>query len=135
MRSIMMLAALAVSSCEPAYAAPPPPGSPDAEMMEPYSGWITSQHSRDGGWCCDWGDGRPVTAEIRRGTDGDEHWFVHVTPDHFPALPDEWVEIPDYKLVHVRAEDGVHGTPPPFPMIWMSISGNYPYCFWPGAQD
>lgn len=112
-----------------AGAAPPEPGSDDAHQMAPYRDWITNQHARNGNWCCDGSDGRPTDYDIRPGQDKQDHWFAHITPDHFPTLPDEWIEIPDYLIRKPVPGDNS----PPFAMIWMNTAHNAPYCFHPGS--
>ncbi|MBN9510369.1 MAG: hypothetical protein J0I21_14805 [Alphaproteobacteria bacterium] len=91
----------------PAHAAPPPEGSEDWQIMHPYAEWVRTQRDRQGFWCCDIGDGRPVEARIR----GD-HWEAHVTPKHFPEEQDHWVVVPESKITPDRNPTGV-------PILWL----------------
>jgi hypothetical protein len=104
-RIILVLALLAVAA--PAHSAPPPVGSDDWKIIEPYKEWVTSQHDGLGRWCCDISDGRPVDARI----EGD-HWVVHVTPNHWPDEPDRWMAIPDEKITR-------NANPTGTPILWL----------------
>jgi hypothetical protein len=131
--SLLIAAALAATLSAPAAAAPPPVGSEDYQVMMPYKEWITSQHDGLGRWCCDIGDGRPVEAVIgkmapgpvREGewrlpgpapvspaADGDDHWWAHVTPAHWPGEIDRWVFVPDEKITH-------NANPTGSPILWL----------------
>jgi len=88
-------------------AAPPPAGSDDYKIMHPYAEWITTQHDTLGRWCCDIGDGRPVEAKIV-----DDHWEVHVTPQHFPGEADRWMAVPDEKITR-------NANPTGMPILWL----------------
>lgn len=100
-----------------ARAAPPPEGSEDWQIMHPYVEWVTSQHDRRGFWCCDIGDGRPVDARTI-----DDHWQVHVTPQHFLGQPDHWLNVPDDKIIKGSNPIGL-------PILWL-LHGNV-QCFAP----
>lgn len=80
-------------------AAPPPVGSDDWKIMSPFKDWVSGQKQPTGsnGSCCDWADGRPVEAEIR----GD-HWWAHVTPAHWPGIADQWLEVPDERVIRAK---------------------------------
>ena len=117
MRSIGFGFALLLAASA-ALATPPPVGSPDYEIMHPYKDWITTQHNKRGGYCCDWADGRPVEAHIV-----DDHWEAHVTPEHFPGAPDKWVAIPDEKVL-TRNPTGS-------PILWYNVEHDNVYCFAP----
>lgn len=135
----LLLAAPATS------AAPPPVDSDDWQIMHPFAEWVTSQHGRDGAWCCDIGDGRPVEAivgayEINPHVTGltahdlmatydptrDSHWFAHITPQHFPSESDHWIVVPDSKIVS-------GGNPTGEPILWL-LHGSV-QCFAPPYQS
>lgn len=87
MRALLAVAlVLAVS----ARAAPPKPGSEDAELMAGHEDWIKDQHNTKQQWCCDLSDGRP--AELRRLADGS--YEVHYTREHWKDGNDEWLPVP-----------------------------------------
>jgi hypothetical protein len=90
-----------------AYAAPPPVGSDDWNIMAPYKEWVTSQHDQLGRWCCDIADGRPVDARI----EGD-HWVAHVTPEKFDGEKDHWLAVPDEKITR-------NANPTGSPILWL----------------
>jgi hypothetical protein len=104
-RGVVVALGLVLSGA--AFAAPPPEGSDDWNVMHPYADWVRTQHDPTGHWCCDIGDGRPVEAEI----DGD-HWRVHVTPAHFPGETDRWLPVPDEKIIR-------NANPTGSPILWM----------------
>lgn len=110
------LAALALGIAT-AQAAPPPAGSEDARIMEPYAEWIVHQHDRIGRWCCDFSDGRPVEARI-----AGDHWQAHITPKHFPGETDRWIDVPDEAIT--RGSNPVGAA-----MLWL-VSGKV-QCFAP----
>ncbi len=85
-----VLAALAVL---PVQAAPPPPGSDQAEMMAPHGDWIRRQRSSTGVNCCDWSDGRVVQPhQVRRRPDG--VWEVFYARDVWDDGTDVWLVVP-----------------------------------------
>ena len=90
-----------------AWSAPPPVGSDDWNIMAPFREWVTTQHDTLGRWCCDIGDGRPVEARI-----ADNHWEVHVTPQHWPGETDRWIAVPDEKVTH-------NANPTGAPILWL----------------
>lgn len=92
-----------------AHAAPPPEGSEDAKILQPYKAWVTTQHDTSGRWCCDIGDGRPVDAQI----EGD-HWKVHITPEHFPGEVDRWENVPENKVTR-------NGNPMGLSILWLYL--------------
>lgn len=89
-----------------AAAHPPAPGTPDAEEMAPYGDWIKSQY-KDGKFCCDAADGRPVDYR----TAGD-HYEVHLTPEKFEGVTDSWVSVPESAILR-------DGSPAPFAIVWV----------------
>ena len=113
-----------------AWANPPPPGSDDAQIMQPFGPWITQQHDPAGRLCCSIADGRPVEARIIEQSRtyrvhptcvacGDKtviiegpHWEAHVTPEHWPGEPDRWVGVPESTITHTENPVGV-------PILWM----------------
>ena len=105
--SAALAAATVIALSAPVQAAPPPVGSDDWNVMEPYAQWVRAQHDQRGYWCCDISDGRPVDARIN----GD-HWEVHVTPAHFPGEPDHWLPVPQSKLIRA-------GNPTGTPIVWL----------------
>ena len=129
MKPSIIAAAILIASA--AHAEPPPVGSDDWKIMEPYAPWIRTQHSYNGGRCCDeTHDGRPVDAEIRTDEDGSTHWWVHVETKHWPTLPDHWEKVPDYH--RVRPDPNERYIRPPFAMAWVDPDSGNLYCFWPG---
>lgn len=125
------LALLALLVSHAAVAAPPPVGSDDWNIMAPFHEWVTTQHDTHGRWCCDIGDGRPVVAQIGQPTGfgtftfqdsasadrgmserDTDHWWVHVTPEHFPAETDRWAEVPEEKIVRGANPTGT-------PILWL----------------
>lgn len=102
----LLAALLALASCEPAYAAPPPAGSPDANALAPYSAWIEQQETPHGGRCCSDADGREVDARIS----ADGHYevrFVH--PEDIPEggpEPGRWYPVPDANVLHAANPSG-----------------------------
>lgn len=75
--------------------------------------------------CCDISDGEVTTQGIRRGADGNDHWFVFAD--------DQWIEVPDGRVVN---EPNLLGRP----LVWLErfpgISGSMIVrvrCFMPGA--
>ena len=110
-------------------AAPPPVDSDDYAAMKPFAEWIGSQHDQLGRYCCDVSDGRPAEAQIGRPEhadvpvdpapeDGDEHWWVRISPKHFPGdatnplQPDHWAPVPDQKVIK-------NANPTGMPILWL----------------
>ena len=93
---LAIILALTVLFSAAAYAAPPPVGSEDWEIMQDFGDWIRTQSTTDGMWCCDAGDGRPV--ESRLVNDG---WQVRFRAgqfdDHAPV--GVWIDVPDAKVL------------------------------------
>ena len=81
-----------------AYAAPPAPGSEDAELRAPFVDWIKSQHTASGAWCCDMSDGRPLFEGEWR-TVG-ERYEIHITRRHWTDAPEGgvWITVPPQKV-------------------------------------
>lgn len=104
----------------PAFAAPPPEGSEDWQIMHSFRDWVTSQHADNGYYCCDLSDGRPVDARINK--EGD--WEAHVTDKHYPGASDHWVVVPRERILHRRNPVGV-------PILWYSIGTDHVFCFAP----
>jgi hypothetical protein len=125
MRSILLALGCVVMATG-ARGAPPPVDSEDYLIMHPYADWVASQHDRQGYWCCDLADGRPVDAQMRATVDSDGvervHWVVHVTPEHFPAEIDRWLTVPDETIIR-------GGNPTGAPILWL-LHGNV-QCFAP----
>ena len=122
-RLAIVLALLAT----PALGAPPPPGSEDAKIAVPYSDWIKAQQKPGGGSCCSEADGRPVEARIES-----DHWIAHVTPEHWPGVRDQWVQVPDVAIIPGTNPIGV-------PFLWLAVphlsSPDDPRCPYCGGQD
>ena len=89
MRASLLLA-LALASCkpQPAYAAPPAPGSEDAEAMSGHGEWVRGLR-RGTVSCCDEADCRPV--EARATADG---WQVRWRPGQLAGAPTQWTPVP-----------------------------------------
>jgi hypothetical protein len=63
--------------------------------MQPYGDWFRNQKQPASGTsCCSDSDGRPVDARI----EGD-HWQAHITAEHFPGVRDQWIPIPDERVI------------------------------------
>ena len=102
-------------------AAPPPVGSEDWQIMHPFHEWIITQHAENGNWCCDFSDGRPVDARVN----ADGRWEAHVTPAHWPGVPDHWLVIPDDRVLH-------SGNPVGVPILWYNAPPfDAAFCFVP----
>jgi hypothetical protein len=103
MNALVILGAATLALVAVADAAPPPVGSDDWKIMEPYARWVATRHDASGRWCCDVADGRPVDARIATGADPDgverTHWAARVTPGHFDGERDRWVMVPDEKVL------------------------------------
>ena len=105
------VALLALRACgaEPAWAAPPPAGSEDAQVLGPFRAWMESQQG-PWGWCCDVSDGRMVDARIT----GNGQWqvrFVHPeTLDEPP--PPGWIDVPEDAVIR-------NGNPTGVPVAWI----------------
>jgi hypothetical protein len=116
----------------PALAAPPDEGSEDWQVMHPYKAWIEAQKQtagNPGGSCCDWSDGRPVTALVCSaqpikdahdnwtcglGVISDIHWWAFEEPRHWPGVRPHWVQIPDELVGHEINPVGL-------PMMWIAV--------------
>lgn len=98
----------------PALAAPPPVDSDDYRIMHPQKEWVEDRHIADDKghsfWCCNFSDGRPVDVRI----DADGHWQAHVTPAHWPGVVDQWITIPDEKVLRGPNPVGV-------PILWLNV--------------
>lgn len=111
MRMRLATAIALLTLLEPCWAAPPPPGSEDAEILGAFAQWIRVQHGVDGRWCCDISDGRPLhDDEIRRNGDAIEvfvsraHWFT--APE-----PGVWMTVPVSARIHTPNPVGI-------PIVW-----------------
>jgi hypothetical protein len=114
MAALTLAAVLFGSSVQ---AAPPEPGSEDADIMGPYADWVEHQHDANGAWCCTISDGRTVEARISGAS-----WEVHITPDKFPGSHDHWQAVPDEKVLRVPNPTG-------FPIAW--VMNDRIFCFAP----
>lgn len=86
----------------PVLAAPPPAGSPQAEMMAPYAEWIHGlTNPTTGQGCCSLSDCRVV--DYRLTADGYEAFIDHQT---FPGAPDAWLKVPEQVVVHRQNPTG-----------------------------
>lgn len=91
---------LALAACKPAYAAPPPVGSEDWEILAPHSEWVRSLR-RGALGCCDLSDGRPVDARIV----GDR-WQVRFRPGQLPTAPLHWTDVPRGAVLRISNPTG-----------------------------
>lgn len=120
-----LMAAIAASLIVPprAFAAAPPVGSEDYEMLSPFAEWISEQ--RDSGWrpCCDVADGRIVDVRVRDGRF--EVLFLH--PETLPEGRDRdgliwrrpvgWQSVPDAAIIKDADGKPVHN-PTGIPVAW-----------------
>lgn len=72
-----------------AVAAPPQPGSEDANIMAGHGEWVHSLRSAAGVSCCDESDCRPVEARATS-----EGWQVRWRPGQLEGAPTEWTPVP-----------------------------------------
>jgi hypothetical protein len=88
--------ALGLTGAAPAWAAAPPPGSEDYDLLMPYSSWISARSTNFGGLCCSVSDCRVVKW---RTSEASYEAFVSVTDDRgfvkFPGAPNKWLPVPD----------------------------------------
>lgn len=76
--------------------AAPPPGSPQADELAPFAGWITNlKNPTTGQGCCSMADCRAVQYRIR----GDSY-EAFIGRDVFDRAPDAWVKVPDSVILH-----------------------------------
>lgn len=93
---------LALAACKPAYAAPPPVGSEDWEILAPHADWINGL-AANGMRCCDWSDTRPV--KVR--TQGDR-WQVWLRAGQIAGAPAErWLDVPDAAVIRIANPVGM----------------------------
>lgn len=99
----LLLALVLLAS--PAIAAPPEPGSEDAQIMQGHGPWIERQRSMLGGFCCSSADGRPLyDNEIRR---RDGHWEIYHSKGHWGASgTDTWLPVPPGAVLPNMSEMG-----------------------------
>lgn len=71
-----------------AWAAPPPVGSEDWEILHPHAEWIRGLQI-EGVLCCSIADGRPVEARSRAGI-----WQVRWRVGQLDGAPTEWTDVP-----------------------------------------
>lgn len=103
MKRILMAAGVSLLLIGPILAAPPPPGSAQAEMMAPYAEWISGlKNPTTGEGCCSLSDCRVV--DYRLTSDGYEAFIDRKT---FPDGPNAWVKVPDYVVVHTGNPTGL----------------------------
>jgi hypothetical protein len=102
-----------------AHAEAPEVGSPQYEMLMPYSNWVRRQvipHADSHGniyGCCSLADCREV--DVRTDADG-AHIQAFIDSKNFPGGPDKWLDVPDAVLLHDHAPDH-----PPFPVAcWIA---------------
>lgn len=80
-----------------AWAAPPPPGTEQGELLAPYGDWVrslTNPATNQG--CCDLSDCRVVTARIRG-----NRYQAFIGRDAFgDSAPEEWLDVPDEVVLH-----------------------------------
>lgn len=103
-----------------ARAAPPAPGSEDAQILGPHGEWVRSLTvPGSDSSCCDESDCRPVEARTTaRG------WQVRWRPGQLPGAPTEWTDVPPGSVL--RRENPT-GTPV---ACWYD---NRVRCFVPGG--
>lgn len=119
---------ISLCACLPAVAlaAPPPAGSPDADLLAPYADEIKQAMPGDCGRpfkysdsCCSIADGTVVQARVV-----DDHWEIHMLNDRFPKMSRDWVRVPDAAVLHCWHN------PVGMAMIWVQ-SDNIIRCFAP----
>lgn len=121
MKQILILGLLIASN---ALAAPPPIGSEDYLIMQPFRDWINEQivPGTNDSSCCNVSDGRPVTTRINK----DGHYEAYVTHEKFPSSvaegKDMWLEIPDEAIIKPANPTGVA-------ILWYYYA--HIYCFSP----
>jgi hypothetical protein len=98
------------------------PGQKWAQVDPVMHDWIMTLHAKGSGyWCCDLADGELTQQDIRKGADGEVHWFVFVDA--------EWQEVPDEAIVEAPNKIGR-------PIVWATHYGPQQVhinCFLPGA--
>lgn len=107
-----------------AFAAPPPKGSEDAQLMAGFESWFTSQSSDLSGWCCDISDGRPLAeSELRR---QGNTLSVFVSKHHWDSAPEpgRWYPVPTGAIIHKPNPVGVPIAWFYAGRIWCFIDGN-----------
>ena len=109
----------------PALAAPPPAGSPQADLMAPYAEWIRGlRNPTTGQGCCSLSDCRVV--DYRISSDGYE---AFIDRKGFPGGPDTWLKVPDFVVVHTANPTGLAVA---CWASWHKESGGW-FCFTPSS--
>lgn len=91
---VAVLAALLALATSPARAAAPGGTDPNSDAAR----WYHSLLRPDTGTgCCDVSDCRPVNARQRL-----DHWEVFIDRRSYVGGPDDWVAVPDAKVLHGR---------------------------------
>ena len=132
-----VLAACLVFGIGAAHAAPPPPNSEEAEILQGYGEWISHQNRGVGGWCCDVSDGRLV--DVRTAGDHYEVHFLHPETLTARRKPREWEPVAADAIL--RNKDGTPITSPfGMAMAWWYDPGHregpaHVHCFVQGFQS
>ena len=122
---IRKMLAVALLLSTPSLAAPPPSGSPQADMMAPYAEWVRGlKNPNTGQGCCSLSDCRVV--EYRLTPEGYEAFIDKAT---FPGGPDAWVKVPDYVVLH---KDNPTGFAVACWASWHKDSSGF-FCFTPSS--
>lgn len=105
------LAAFLCVGAAVANAAPPSPGSEDAELMADFADWVKAQHAGNGRLCCDIADGRPLHDDEIRRQDGKTEVFI--SRRHWANAPEpgQWMVVPGDAIVHASNPLGM-------PIVW-----------------
>ncbi len=102
MRTLALALCLAMAIASPARAAPPPVGSEDWLVMEPFGEWVRSLRA-NGRFCCDWSDTRPVKSR----TVG-ERYQVWLRKDQIIGAPvEQWLDVPDDAIIRTANPIGI----------------------------
>ena len=121
----VLLAGVLILASAPAFASPPPPGSPQADVMAPYAEWVRGLvNPKTGQGCCSLSDCRVV--DYRLTADGYEAFIGRET---FPAAPDQWLKVPDYVVLH---KDNPTGFAVACWAVWYDKSSGF-FCFTPSS--
>jgi len=121
----MLLAGVVMFSSVTAFAASPPAGSPQADMMAPYAEWIRGLVSpTTGHGCCSVSDCRVV--DYRLTADGYEAFIGRET---FPYAPDQWLKVPEPVVLHRENPTGFGVA---CWTVWYDKSSGF-FCFTPSS--
>ncbi len=77
------------------FAAAPPPGSTQSDLMAPYAEWLRGlTNPTTGEGCCSLSDCRVVDFRLTR-----NGYEAYLDKNTFPGAPDAWLSVPDYVVV------------------------------------